>query len=183
MKRVRGSFHKETLNYLRRSTRSAKSKSLHSNILRNAPEYAVVSAGSLLGVAIHEGISFPVGKVESINIYPLSFREFLMAVGEDALARMITEKDYQTMKTFSDKFITWMKLYYFTGGMPEAVNDYAENGDVTSVREIQKQILELYENDFSKHTPEAELARLRNGLEFCTGPGLQKKIRSFNISS
>ena len=127
----------------------------------NAPEYAVVSAGSLLGVAIHEGISFPVGKVESINIYPLSFREFLMAVGEDALARMITEKDYQTMKTFSDKFITWMKLYYFTGGMPEAVNDYAENGDVTSVREIQKQILELYENDFSKHTPEAELARLR----------------------
>ena len=127
----------------------------------NAPEYAVVSAGSLLGVAIHEGVSFPVGKVESLNMYPMSFREFLTAMGEEALADIIGEKDYQVMNTFSDKYINWLKLYYFVGGMPEAVNDYAECGDVTSVREIQKQILELYENDFSKHTPNDELARIR----------------------
>ena len=127
----------------------------------NAPEYAVVSAGSLLGVAIHEGVSFPVGKVESLNMYPMSFREFLIAMGEEALADIIEEKDYQALNTFSDKYINWLKLYYFVGGMPEAVNDYAECGDVTSVRDIQKQILELYENDFSKHTPNDELARIR----------------------
>lgn len=127
----------------------------------NAPEYAVVSAGSLLGVAIHEGVSFPVGKVESLNMYPMSFREFLTAMGEEALADIIEEKDYQALNTFSDKYINWLKLYYFVGGMPEAVNDYAECGDVTSVRDIQKQILELYENDFSKHTPNDELARIR----------------------
>ena len=127
----------------------------------NAPQYTVIAAGSLLGVAIHEGVSFPVGKVESLNIYPLSFREFLMAVGENALAELITERDHQTMNLFSDKYINWLKLYYYIGGMPEAVNDYAQNGDVTSVREIQKQILDLYESDFSKHTPDTELARLR----------------------
>lgn len=127
----------------------------------NAPEYAVVSAGSLLGVAIHEGVSFPVGKVESLNMYPMSFREFLTAMGEEALADIIEEKDYQALNTFSDKYINWLKLYYFVGGMPEAVNDYAECGDVTSVRDIQKQILELYENDFSKHTPNDVLARIR----------------------
>ena len=127
----------------------------------NAPEYAVVSAGSLLGVAIHEGVSFPVGKVESLNMYPMSVREFLTAMGEEALADIIEEKDYQALNTFSDKYINWLKLYYFVGGMPEAVNDYAECGDVTSVRDIQKQILELYENDFSKHTPNDVLARIR----------------------
>ncbi|HJA11643.1 MAG TPA: ATP-binding protein [Candidatus Mediterraneibacter merdipullorum] len=127
----------------------------------NAPEYAVVAAGSLLGVAIHEGVSFPVGKVESVNIYPMTFREFLMAVGENDLAELITEKDYTTMDVFSDRYVSWLKLYYFIGGMPEAVSDYAQHGDVVSVRNIQKQILELYENDFSKHTPDTELARLR----------------------
>lgn len=70
-------------------------------------------------------------------------------------------KAYTIIRTFADRYIHWLKLYYYIGGMPEAVNDYAENGDITSVREIQKQILELYEQDFSKHTPDTELARLR----------------------
>lgn len=127
----------------------------------NAPEYAVIAAGSLLGVAIHEGVSFPVGKVETMEIHPMSFHEFLIAVGEEALADLLTEKDYDAINAFSGKYIHWLKLYYFIGGMPEAVNDYVENGDVTTVREIQKQILSLYESDFSKHTPDTELARLR----------------------
>ena len=127
----------------------------------NAPEYAVIAAGSLLGVAIHEGVSFPVGKVETLEIHPMSYHEFLLAMGEEGLVDLLGKKEYAIIRTFADRYIHWLKLYYYIGGMPEAVNDYAENGDVTSVREIQKQILELYEQDFSKHTPDTELARLR----------------------
>ncbi|HJC22394.1 MAG TPA: ATP-binding protein [Candidatus Eisenbergiella merdavium] len=127
----------------------------------NAPEYAVIAAGSLLGTAIHEGVSFPVGKVESMDIYPMSFHEFLIAVGEEALAGLLTDRDYDSVNAFADKYVHWLKLYYFIGGMPEAVKDYVENGDVVTVREIQKQILSLYENDFGKHAPDTELARLR----------------------
>ncbi len=127
----------------------------------NAPEYAVIAAGSLLGVAIHEGVSFPVGKVETLEIHPMSYHEILLAMGEEGLADLLEKKEYAIIRTFADRYIHWLKLYYYIGGMPEAVNDYAENGDVTSVREIQKQILELYEQDFSKHTSDTELARLR----------------------
>ncbi|MCD7737215.1 MAG: ATP-binding protein [Lachnospiraceae bacterium] len=127
----------------------------------NAPEYAVIAAGSLLGVSIHEGVSFPVGKADTLKIYPMSFYEFLLAVGETGLADLLDQKDYDSMNIFSDKYIHWLKLYYFIGGMPEAVQDYILHQDVFSVREIQNQILELYESDFSKHTPTGELARLR----------------------
>lgn len=127
----------------------------------NAPEYAVIAAGSLLGVSIHEGVSFPVGKIDLLEVHPLSYVEFLKAVGEDALAESIESADYGIMNAFSDKYIHWLKLYYYIGGMPEAVKDYVENGDVYEVREIQKRLLELYENDFSKHTPSQELARIR----------------------
>ena len=127
----------------------------------NAPEYAVIAAGSLLGVLIHEGVSFPVGKVETIEIHPMSYGEFLTAMGEETLAGLIREKDYDAVNMFSDRYIHWLKLYYYIGGMPEAVNDYAENGDIITVREIQNEILKLYENDFSKHTPDSELPRIR----------------------
>ena len=127
----------------------------------NAPEYAVIAAGSLLGVSIHEGVSFPVGKVETIEIHPMSYGEFLTAMGEETLAGLIREKDYDAVNMFSDRYIHWLKLYYYIGGMPEAVNDYAENGDIITVREIQNEILKLYENDFSKHTPDSELPRIR----------------------
>lgn len=127
----------------------------------NAPEYPVIAAGSLLGVAIHAGVSFPVGKVDLLKIYPLSFFEFMKAVGEESLADLIASRDYDAIKIFSDRYIHWLKLYYFIGGMPEAVSDYVENGDIYEVRSIQEQILELYENDFSKHISDQELARLR----------------------
>lgn len=127
----------------------------------NAPEYAVIAAGSLLGVSIQEGVSFPVGKIDLLEVHPLSYVEFLKAVGEDALAESIESADYGIMNVFSDKYIHWLKLYYYIGGMPEAVKDYVENGDIYEVREIQKRLLELYENDFSKHTPSQELARIR----------------------
>ena len=127
----------------------------------NAPGYAVIAAGSLLGVAIHEGVSFPVGKVDLLDVHPLSYLEFLKAVGEEALAEQLEAGNYEAMNIFSDKYIHWLKLYYYIGGMPEAVNDYVENGDIYAVREIQNRLLTLYENDFSKHTPGQELARIR----------------------
>lgn len=127
----------------------------------NAPEYAVVAAGSLLGTAIHAGISFPVGKVDTLNVHPMSFYEFLLAVGETHLAGVLDEKDYGAMNCFSEKFMHWLRLYYYIGGMPEAVGDYAEYGDIYRIREIQKTILELYENDFGKHVSGQELPRIR----------------------
>ncbi len=144
----------------------------------NAPEYAVIAAGSLLGVSIHEGTSFPVGKADTLKIYPMSFYEFLLAVGEKELVDLLNQKDYAAINIFSAKYIHWLKLYYYIGGMPEAVQDYTVHQDVFSVREIQNQILELYESDFSKHTPTGELARLR--MVWNSIPGqLAKENRKF----
>ena len=127
----------------------------------NAPEYAVIAAGSLLGVSIHEGTSFPVGKIDMLEVHPLSYLEFLKAMGEEGLAGQIEQGNHEMMNIFSNKYIHLLKLYYYIGGMPEAVKDYVENGDIYEVREIQKRLLNLYENDFSKHTPKQELARIR----------------------
>ncbi len=126
-----------------------------------APEYAIVAAGSLLGVAIHEGTSFPVGKVDTLDIYPMNYREFLTAMGEEQLASLLSQKDYRMIDAFSEKYIRWLKLYYYIGGMPEAVASYVDEGDIVEVRSIQKAILEMYEDDFSKHTDKDMLPRIR----------------------
>lgn len=127
----------------------------------NAPEYAVVAAGSLLGVAIQEGVSFPVGKVDILELYPLNFREFLEAVNESELAQLIEKKDYSLISVFKDKFTEWLKLYYYVGGMPEVVAAFCKQKDLGTVRKIQNTIISLYESDFGKHTSENELARIR----------------------
>jgi hypothetical protein len=127
----------------------------------NAPEYAIIAAGSLLGVAIHSGVSFPVGKVDTLELNPLSFREFLLAVGEDGLVQLINQKDWSMIKVFKDKYIDWLKKYYYIGGMPEVVASFVENKDFTQVRYIQNSIIEMYENDFSKHTSNNQLPRIR----------------------
>lgn len=127
----------------------------------NAPEYAVIAAGSLLGVAIHKGVSFPVGKVDMLELHPLSFREFLEAVGENGLVELIEKQDYAMMSAFRDKYDDWLKKYYYIGGMPEVVADFVSARDFVRVREIQNNIVTLYENDFGKHTSDNELARIR----------------------
>lgn len=127
----------------------------------DAPEYAVIAAGSLLGVAIHKGISFPVGKVDTLELHPLSFREFLLAVGEAGLVTLLDNKDTSIMPVFRDKYLDWLKKYYYIGGMPEVVSSFVENKDFSEVRYLQNKIIELYENDFSKHTTENELPRIR----------------------
>lgn len=127
----------------------------------NANEYHIISAGSLLGVAMHEGTSFPVGKVNFIDLAPLSFMEFLEALSETNLMNLIKNNDFDMINVFSNKIIEKLKLYYFIGGMPEVVNSYIERKDLTEVRSIQKELLEDYEHDFSKHAPANIVPRIR----------------------
>ena len=127
----------------------------------NAPEYSVISAGSLLGVSFHKKTSFPVGKVEFLDLYPLSFIEFLLANKQDSLLELLYKGDWQLVSNFRDKYINLLRQYYFVGGMPEVVNTFIQNKDYKAVRKIQKQILSGYELDFSKHAPYEIVPRIR----------------------
>ncbi|MCD8075780.1 MAG: ATP-binding protein [Lachnospiraceae bacterium] len=127
----------------------------------NAPEYAIVAAGSLLGVALHEGTSFPVGKVDFLSLYPLTFREFLMAAGELELAELLQKNDFQMITAFSSKYADFLRKYYYVGGMPEAVCTYFETDDVYEVQNVQRQLLAYYANDFSKHAPTETVPRIQ----------------------
>jgi len=127
----------------------------------NAPQHAIIAAGSLLGVAIHEGVSFPVGKVDTLELNPLSFKEFLLALGEEGLVSLIEKKEQGLIEAYHDKLQDYLRKYYYIGGMPEVVSNFVENKDFTEVRELQNRIIELYESDFSKHTTVGELPRIR----------------------
>ena len=126
-----------------------------------APEYAVAAAGSLLGLALHKDISFPVGKVDSMNMYPLSFREFLMAMGENQLAAVLTESDTGLINDFHGTYSYWLKNYMYVGGMPEIVKYFSEHKNYEEVRAMQNQILADYEDDFGKHIPKEQLPKVR----------------------
>ena len=126
----------------------------------NAPEYAIIAAGSLLGVALHQGTSFPVGKVDFMHLYPLTFYEFLCALGEEPLAQLLLSNDYKMMNSFSTKYIDLLKKYYYIGGMPEVIQTYIDTDDLYEVREIQKNLLKYYEEDFSKHAPKEVVPRI-----------------------
>lgn len=117
----------------------------------DAPEYAIAVAGSLLGVALNAGVSFPVGKVTFLDLHPLSFREFLLALGEDALEQSIENSDFDMMGVFKERYEDLLRVYYFTGGMPEAVLAYLQTGDFSRVRQVQQDILAAYQGDFAKH--------------------------------
>lgn len=127
----------------------------------NAPEYHIVCAGSLLGIALHQGTSFPVGKVDFLKLYPLSFKEFLMATGKERFAELLDKRDFPMITSFKQLYIDALKQYSFIGGMPEAVQSFVENKDFNEVREIQKRILAAYDQDFSKHVPIEIVPRLR----------------------
>lgn len=127
----------------------------------NASQYHIVCAGSMLGIALHQGTSFPVGKVDFLKLYPLSFAEFLMAIDKGRFAELLDKQDFQMITSFKQVYIDALKQYYFVGGMPEAVQSFAEDKDFNEVRDIQKQILAAYEQDFSKHAPNEIVPRLR----------------------
>ncbi len=129
----------------------------------NQPGYHVLVAGSLLGIAHHRGVSFPVGKVDFMDIYPLSFVEFLQATGEASYADLITATDIDLgiITAFSPKIIDKLRTYYIVGGMPEVINRYMDEGNLLTVRDVQQKILNAYEQDFSKHAPELIVPRIR----------------------
>ena len=127
----------------------------------NAPKYQIVCAGSLLGVALHGGTSFPVGKVEFLDLYPLSFTEFMRAMGRELFVELLEKQDFVMATTFKQEFIDLLKHYYYVGGMPEVVRNFAADKDFGEVREIQQRILDSYEQDFSKHAPNEIVPRIR----------------------
>lgn len=127
----------------------------------NAPQYHIITAGSLLGIMLHKNSSFPVGKVEFLDLYPLSFEEFLAGTGNKNLLELLKTGDWNLINSFKDNFIYLLRQYYFIGGMPEAVATFVAQNNFTEVREIQKRILMSYEQDFSKHAPYEIVPRIR----------------------
>lgn len=127
----------------------------------NRHSYYIVAAGSLLGIAMHEGTSFPVGKVDSMDLYPLSFAEFLDATGNGQLTALLAQQDFDMIAAFRDKYIDLLKTYYYVGGMPAAVNAYIPKQNFASARRVQMRLLSDYEQDFSKHAPTAVIPRIR----------------------
>lgn len=127
----------------------------------NVPQYHIVCAGSLLGIALHKGTSFPVGKVDFLKLYPLSFTEFLMATDKERFAELLKKRDYEMITSFKQTYIDALKHYYFVGGMPEAVQCFAKSKDFNEVRNIQKRILAAYEQDFSKHALNEIVPKIR----------------------
>ena len=127
----------------------------------NAPQYHIVCAGSLLGIALHENTSFPVGKVDFLKLYPLSFKEFLISTHNKQYAELLEAGDFKTITIFKQVYIDALKQYYYVGGMPEVVQNFIDNKDFNEVRNIQKQILFAYEQDFSKHAPLEVVPKIR----------------------
>ena len=126
----------------------------------NAPEYHIAVAGSLLGIGLHEGTGFPVGKVDEINLYPLSFEEFCNALGKKQLMEQVKNHRWNELSTLSHAFIELLRQYYYVGGMPAVVKDYCENQNLIAVRQNQNQILADYKRDFSKHVPKETLPKV-----------------------
>ena len=127
----------------------------------NAPQYFIVAAGSLLGMGLHSNTSFPVGKVEFLDLRPMSFSEFLVALNEDRLAEIIKEQDWEVISVFHYKLIELLHYYFYVGGMPEVVSRFIETRNWELVRQTQYQILHSYEGDFSKHAPHEIVPRIR----------------------
>lgn len=121
----------------------------------------ILAAGSLLGVALHTGVSFPVGKVESMDLYPLSFTEFLEAAGQDALLELLRQQDHEMIRMFKARFTDYLKTYYYVGGMPGAVSAYLEKNSLFAARGVQQRLLADYARDFSKHVPALQIPRIQ----------------------
>ena len=126
-----------------------------------APDIPIVAAGSLMGIALHEGTSFPVGKVEEVFLYPMTFEEFLDANGKNGLRMLLESKDRDSVKALAGEYKELLKTYYLVGGMPEAVDSWIRDKDYAEVRSIQKGLLDFYDNDFSKHAPAGEIVKIR----------------------
>lgn len=126
----------------------------------NAPEYHIAVAGSLLVISLHGNVSFPVGKVDMLKMFPMTFDEFLMAIGQEQIVELLRSGEKEVIDTLSLRLTDCLRQYYFVGGMPAAVREYSESGNLQTVRAIQRQILFDYRRDFSKHAPDNEVPRI-----------------------
>ncbi len=126
-----------------------------------APDYHIAVAGSFVGISMHKGISFPAGKVNELNIYPMSFEEFVLARGERDVYELLKLQDHEIMNLVHEKMVELLRQYYYVGGMPEAVAEFVEKGRLREVRRIQQEILHGYDQDFSKHAPAEQVPRIR----------------------
>ncbi len=147
----------------------------------NAPEYHIAVAGSLLGIGLHEGTGFPVGKVDEISLYPLNFKEFLKAMGKHALLEAMEAHRWKELSSLSSSYIELLRQYYYVGGMPAAVQTYITDQDIYEVRKIQKQILQDYRRDFSKHVPTDILPKVNMVWDSIPGQ-LAKENKKFTYS-
>lgn len=127
----------------------------------NAPQYHIAVAGSLLGISLHQDVSYPVGKVNEIYIYPMSYGEFLLAKGEKQAYELLEKRNFDITNLLHEKYVDLLRQYYYVGGMPEAVKKFVETGALKEVRRIQKEILSGYERDFSKHAPKEQIEKIR----------------------
>lgn len=125
-----------------------------------ASEYHVAVAGSLLGITLHEGTSFPVGKVDMLYMYPMDFEEFLLAMGKEQLVELLRSNSWSALTPLRGMLTELLRQYYFVGGMPEAVKAYVERGDIWEVRSIHSKIIDAYRNDMSKHAPKQQVQRI-----------------------
>ncbi len=142
-------------------------RALHSlkYFCEKAPEYHVMVAGSLLGVTLGRGESFPVGKVDILNLYPMDYEEFLDATGNEGLVKLLHSRDWELMEVMKPKLVDLLRRYYYVGGMPGVVQQFVENNDLKQVRTLQQNILEAYRRDISKHTSAVESTRIRQVLD------------------
>ena len=148
----------------------------------DAPQYHISAAGSLLGLSTHEGSGYPVGKTDELNLYPLSFMEFLDAAGKEILVEQMEEGRFEELSLLSETLVDLLRQYYYVGGMPEVVKTYIETSDLQETRRIQKRILQDYRNDFSKHIP-ANVLRKVHLVWDCIPSQLAKENKKFMYSA
>lgn len=145
----------------------------------NTPEFYIISAGSLLGVSLHHQVSFPVGKVDFLSLYPMDFCEFLMALGKQNLMQLLHAKDWALILAMKTTYIDLLRQYYFVGGMPEAVKAFIETQNMDEVRQIQKNLLMAYEQDFSKHIFDGQTVQKVRSIWHCLPEQLAKENKKF----
>ena len=147
-------------------------------LCEDAPDYHVVVAGSLLGLSLHSGVSYPVGKVEELKLYPMTFLEFLEAIGKQRMAETLRDSNWTVINMLGDEYARLLRQYYYVGGMPAAVKAFAEQKGLQTVRDIQRNILQDYRRDFSKHAPAREIPRI-NMVWDCIPAQLAKENKKF----
>lgn len=150
----------ETLIFIDEIQEIPKAVSSLKYFCENQNEYHIAVAGSLLGIALHEGESFPVGKVDVIQLYPMNFEEFILALGKEKLLEILESRNWNEISMMKAELIENLRMYYFTGGMPEVVDLFVKTQDIAKVRTLQNRILADYALDISKHAPKAEIPKI-----------------------